>query len=55
MGIYTITVTATIPQPSVASGFKSVSTSFDLDMIDGCLATSFVPRIIPNVSTRVSQ
>jgi hypothetical protein len=24
-------------------------------MIDGCLATSFVPRIIPNVLTRVSQ
>ena len=54
MGIYTITVTATIPQPSETSGFKSVSASFDIDMIDSCISTEFVPRIIPNVSTRVS-
>jgi hypothetical protein len=32
MGLYTITVTASIPQPSQASGLKMVSTSFDLNV-----------------------
>ena len=53
-GVYTITVTASIPQPSEASGVKTVSTSFDLNVTtNDCNLTSFIPRVIPNVSNKV--
>jgi hypothetical protein len=53
-GVYTITVTASIPQPSDGSGVKTVSESFTLAVINECSLTLFEARVIPDVTTRVN-
>jgi hypothetical protein len=54
MGIYTITVMASIPQPSEASGVKTVSTSFDLDVQNDCIQTALVDKDINDMTVKVT-
>jgi hypothetical protein len=44
---------ASIPQPSDASGVKTVSTSFDLDLIRECDTTALVDKTFNNMSVKV--
>jgi hypothetical protein len=52
-GIYSITLSAQIPQPSDPSGIKSVSTSFLLTVEFGCDNTVFDDRALADMTVLV--
>ena len=52
IGVYTITVTASIPQPP--SGSKTTTQTFVLTVIPDCDFTSLTSRSISNMSAKVS-
>lgn len=54
VGNYSVTLTATIPQPSLAAGTLSVSTTFALDIIDDCTLTVINPRVFNDMSVQVT-
>lgn len=51
--VYSITVTASIPQPSDPSGVKTVSKTFDLTVLSDCVLTTFVQEVIPEIRVHV--
>jgi len=44
LGVYDIIVTASIPQPSDASGVKTVSEQFVLTVVKDCPSTTWIAR-----------
>jgi len=55
MGVYTVTVTASIPQPSLGvGGTKQVSTSFVLDVLNDCPSTILNDLTIIDMNVKVS-
>lgn len=55
MGVYTVEVTAAIPQPSDISGVKTVAVTYTLTVIDDCEFTNFVDQPIPDVLYIISK
>ena len=55
IGLYNLTLTATIPQPSDASGIKQTSVNFQVSISSGCETTEFVSRSIIEMLTKVMQ
>jgi hypothetical protein len=47
-------VMASIPQPSEASGVKTVSTSFSLDVQNDCIQTTLVNKTLNDMTVKVS-
>jgi hypothetical protein len=45
---------ASIPQPSEASGVKTVSTSFSLDVQNDCIQTALIDKAINDMTVKVS-
>jgi hypothetical protein len=45
---------ASIPQPSEASGVKTVSTSFSLDVQNDCIQTALIDKTINDMTVKVS-
>jgi hypothetical protein len=55
IGVYNITVTASIPQPSDTSGVKTVSQAFVLTVGNDCLSTILNDLTISDMTVKVSQ
>ena len=55
IGVYNITVTALIPQPSDTSGVKTVSQAFVLTVGNDCLSTILNDLTISDMTVKVSQ
>jgi hypothetical protein len=55
IGLYNLTLTATIPQPSDASGIKQTSVNFSVSISSGCETTQFVARSFTEMLTKVMQ
>jgi hypothetical protein len=55
IGVYDITVTASIPQPSDTSGVKTVSQAFVLTIGNDCLSTILNDLTISDMTVKVSQ
>lgn len=54
LGVYTITVTATIPQPSLAAGTLSVAASFVLTIGKDCFTTTWIDHPISDMTVLVT-
>ena len=55
IGVYDITVTATIPQPSNPSGVKEVSQPFVLTVLGDCHNTNLIDMPVTNMLVKVTQ
>lgn len=56
VGIYTVTLTATIPQPSLGTGgILQTSTTFTLTVVHECSITSLNDRTIANMFVKVTE
>jgi hypothetical protein len=55
VGVYTITITASLYKPSPYAVMNTVSTSFTLNVLNDCDSTTLIDKTFNNMQVKVSQ